>query len=100
MADWLTDDVVAAVVTHMNGDHADDNVVICRGAGGRPAVTQARMTGLTAEAIVFAATEPGGEVVVRVPFGAPLSSRAEVREHVARLFHESVELLARAGERS
>ena len=32
----FTPDVVEAVMAHMNGDHADDCVVICRVLGGRP----------------------------------------------------------------
>jgi hypothetical protein len=91
--DWLTDEVIAAVARHMNDDHAADNVVICRGSGGRPHVHTARLTGLDRDAVEFTATEPGGDVVVRVPFSRPLTERAQIRAEVARMFDESAAAL-------
>jgi putative heme iron utilization protein len=95
MADdgWLTDDVVAAVIAHMNGDHADDNVVICRGAGGRPDTTAARMTGVDTEGIEFSASTPQGDVAVRVAFAKPVTERAQIRAEVAQLFHDSAAIV-------
>jgi len=87
---WLTDEVVAAVTAHMNGDHAADNVVICRGVGGRPDVASATMTGLDLEAITFTVTTTSGATdEVRIPFSAPLADRPQIRAEVARMFHES-----------
>ena len=89
-AGWLTDDIVDAVTAHMNGDHAEDNVVICRGVGNTPETTAAVMTGLDVHGIEFTATTPAGEQLVRIPFrGAPLAERAEIRAEVAAFFHES-----------
>jgi len=90
---WLTDDVKRAVMAHMNGDHIDDNVVICRSAGGRPDVTAATMTGLDVEGIEFTVEAPGGADVVRIGFPAPVTERAQIREHVARMYHESAAAL-------
>uniref|UniRef100_UPI002594DDC9 DUF2470 domain-containing protein n=1 Tax=uncultured Gordonia sp. TaxID=198437 RepID=UPI002594DDC9 len=42
-------DVVAAVLAHMNDDHADDSLLICRALGGRPDAVAARMTGFDHE---------------------------------------------------
>lgn len=92
---FLTPDVVRAVVDHMNGDHAEDNVVICRGLGGRREVESATMTGLDEDAIEFLAQTPSGPITVRIPFGEPLRDRPQVREAVARLFHRSEDLLRR-----
>lgn len=94
---WVTPDVVEAVARHMNTDHADDNVLICRVAGGRPDATAAVMTGLDEEGVEFAVATPDGEVTVRVPFSRRLVERAEVRAEVARLYHESAGTDSAAG---
>lgn len=87
---WLTDDVVLAVTAHMNGDHAEDNVVICRGVGGRADVETATMTGLDLEAVVFAVTTTdGGTDEIRVPFSSPLEDRPQIRAEVAQMYHAS-----------
>lgn len=90
---FLTDDIVDAVVAHMNGDHADDNVVICRGVGGRADVESATMTGLDEHSIEFLADTPNGPTTVRIPFDEPLRDRPQIREAVARMFRRSEELL-------
>lgn len=90
---WITQDVVDAVLAHMNGDHADDCAVICRGLGGRPHTTAARMTALDTVGIELLAAGPDGEEVVRVPFTEPLTERAQVRAEVARMYHESAAAL-------
>ena len=82
-------DVVAAVARHMNDDHADDSLVICRGLGGRPDATAARMSGMDADGIDFAAETGEGPVSVRVPFGQRLTERPQVRAEVVRLYDEA-----------
>ena len=72
---WVTPEVVEAVMAHMNGDHADDCVVICRALGGRPDTIAARMTGMDAEGIELRATGPrrraaGAHPVLRAAHGA------------------------------
>lgn len=91
--DWLTDEVVAAVTAHMNGDHAEDNVVICRVAGGRDDTTSAELVDLDGEAVVFRTGGPTGERLLRIPFSAPLADRAQIRAEVARMYHESAAAL-------
>jgi len=91
---WLTQDVVDAVTAHMNGDHAEDNVVICQGVGGRPDVRAATLTGLDLEAVTFTVTtESGATDEVRIPFSSPLADRPQIRAEVAEMFHRSAELL-------
>lgn len=88
-----TPDVVAAVSAHMNGDHADDCVVIAKVLGERPDTTAATMTGMDAEAIELTATGPQGDEVLRIPFSETLTERAQVRAEVARMYHESAAAL-------
>jgi putative heme iron utilization protein len=86
-------DVVAAVAAHMNGDHAEDCVVICRVLGGRDDTTAATMTGVDGDGVEFLATTTEGNVTVRVPFSEPITERAQIRAEVARMYHESAAAL-------
>jgi heme oxygenase len=85
--------VIAAICHHMNHDHADDTLVICRGTGGQPAAETARMTGFDGDGADFAAVVSGKEVAIRIDWAAPLSERAEVRPEIVRIFTESKEAL-------
>ncbi|MGN9767884.1 DUF2470 domain-containing protein [Micromonospora sp. SD12] len=82
-------DVVAAVCRHMNDDHAEDSLLICRALGGHPAATRARATGLDAEGMEFAVAVDDVEVPVRVPFAHRLTERAQVRQEVVRMYREA-----------
>jgi putative heme iron utilization protein len=86
-------DAVEAIVRHMNDDHADDSLVICRAFGGRPDAERVTMTGLDGGGMDFRAVVPEGEVVLRVPWGEPLTERAQVRVEVVRLHTAACEAL-------
>ncbi|WFE30433.1 DUF2470 domain-containing protein [Solwaraspora sp. WMMD791] len=88
-ADPFTPDVVAQIAHHMNDDHAADSLLICRSLGGAPAASAARMTGLDADGIDFAATVDEVEVPLRVPFAHRLTERAQVRREVVRMYQEA-----------
>jgi putative heme iron utilization protein len=82
-------EVVAQIAAHMNGDHADDNVLIVRALGGIPQATAARMSGLDADAMEFAAIVDGIEVPVRIPFPERLTERRQVRAEAVRMYREA-----------
>lgn len=82
-------EVVAAVVAHMNDDHAGDSVVICRVFGDRPDVTSAAMAGFDGSGADFDVDGPRGPGRVRVHWSRPINERRQIREEVARLFHEA-----------
>ncbi|GAA0974517.1 DUF2470 domain-containing protein [Nocardiopsis tropica] len=86
-------DVVAAVTAHMNGDHPEDTLLICRAFGGAPGATAARMTGLDGDGGDYAVTEDGAERVVRVPWERPLTERPQIRAEVVRLYREACSAL-------
>lgn len=88
-----TPDVVTAVMAHMNGDHADDCVVIAKVLGERPDTTAAEMTGMDADAIELRVEGPEGDATLRIPFSEHLTERAQVRAEVARMYHESAAVL-------
>lgn len=79
--------VVAAVLRHMNDDHADDSLRIVR-AHGSPDATAATMTGYDADAGHWQ-VEPGA-AAVQVPWpGGPVVERADVRREVVALHDEA-----------
>ena len=82
-------DVVAAVTGHMNGDHPEDTLIICRALGGEPEATAARMTGLDAEGGDYVVTVAGNERTLRIPWAEPLTERAQIRQEVVRMYRES-----------
>ncbi|GAB2854139.1 hypothetical protein GCM10022221_62170 [Actinocorallia aurea] len=81
-------DAVTAIAAHMNGDHAEDNVLICRAFGGVEP-SSARVSGLDAEALVFTAVVDGADAEVRVPWSAPLKDRVQVRHEVVRMYQDA-----------
>lgn len=85
----FSEDVVAAVMRHMNVDHAEDSVLICRSLGGQPDASAASMTGMDEYGIDFGATVRGDEVAIRLPWSGTLSERAQVRVEVVRLYQEA-----------
>jgi len=88
-ADPFPPQVVRQITRHMNDDHAADSLLIVRRLAGLPAATAARMTGMDADGIEFAATVDGVEVPVRLPFSRRLAERAEVRPEVVRMYREA-----------
>lgn len=87
--DPFSPDVVEQIARHMNGDHADDNLLIVRALGGMATATAARMSGLDADAMEFAAVVDEIEVPVRVPFRERLTERRQVRAEAVRMYHEA-----------
>jgi hypothetical protein len=88
-------EVVAAVARHMNDDHADDNVTICRGLGGQPGTTAATMSGMDPSGITFEATVDGVDapVDVVIPWAEEITERTQVRLEVVRMHREASEAL-------
>ncbi len=83
--------VVTAVLAHMNGDHADDNLLIARAFGSSTA-TACRMIGFDGDAGSWSYTVGSAESTLRIPWSAPITQRPEIRSEI-------VALTARAHER-
>ena len=86
-------EVQAAVVAHMNGDHAADNVLIVQALAGAPEATAATMTGYDEEGAHFDATVDGAPVPVVVPWSTPITDRGVIRVEVVRMYLEACEAL-------
>ncbi|GIG67153.1 DUF2470 domain-containing protein [Phytomonospora endophytica] len=93
MSNPFTADVIAAITKHMNHDHADDTLLICRGVGGRPTATAARMLTFDGDGGDYAVTVDGTEEEIRIPWERPLRERPEVRPEIVRLYRESAAAL-------
>jgi putative heme iron utilization protein len=84
--------VIEAIARHMNDDHAEDSLLICRMLGGQPAAERAMMTGMDEAGIVFTAEVGGEAVAVRIPWSQPVTERAQVRSEVVRMHERAVAL--------
>jgi hypothetical protein len=82
-------EVVTAVLSHMNEDHSEDSVLICRALGGTPDATAARMSGLDNDAAYFEATVGQATVDIRIPFSERLTERPQIRAEVTRMYAEA-----------
>jgi putative heme iron utilization protein len=82
-------DVVAQIAQHMNGDHAEDNVLIVRGLGGVEGASAARMSGMDADGMDFEAVVGEETVPVRIPFSEHLTERRQVRGEAVRMYREA-----------
>ncbi|GGI07742.1 DUF2470 domain-containing protein [Egicoccus halophilus] len=90
MAYELDDVAVQAIVGHLNADHAEDTLLLCRTLGGVERATAARATGVDVDGLDVRATTPSGEVRVRLPFAARVTERAQVRTEVVALYDRAV----------
>jgi hypothetical protein len=77
-------DVIDAVLRHMNADHPDDSLAIVRG-NGAPEATSAKMTGIDGGAGIWLVTEQGSDREMRISWSAPISERADIRREIVRL---------------
>jgi putative heme iron utilization protein len=82
-------EVVAAVTRHMNGDHAADNLSMCRVLGHQPDATHATMTGMDPDGIVFRVAVDGRELEVRIAWETTPVTRADVRTEVVQLYRRA-----------
>ncbi|MBK0417549.1 biliverdin-producing heme oxygenase [Leucobacter sp. CSA1] len=73
----------------MNGDHADDNLLIAR-AFGHPSARTSSMVGVTGSAGVWRVTDDDGEHELSVPWpGGEIGERPEIRREVVRLYRDA-----------
>ncbi len=82
-------EVVLAVTTHVNEDHAAETLLICQVHGARPDATAARMTGVDETGGDYMVTVGGLETPVRIPWGHPITERAQIRWEIVRFYREA-----------
>lgn len=82
------DDVISAVLRHMNHDHSGDSILIARAfSDAGDGVTDAVMTGLDGDGGVWTVTAGGETAALRVQWpGGPITERPEIRREVVALY--------------
>ncbi|WP_307359913.1 DUF2470 domain-containing protein [Microbacterium murale] len=89
-------DVVAAILRHMNGDHADDNLLIARAfaTASDLEITSAVMTDVDGDGGAWQIVRAGIPEELRVPWpGGEISERAAVRREIVALYDVACEKL-------
>ena len=76
----LDEAAVAAILGHMNGDHASAVLHYAKAHGGRADAEAAELTGLDGDGMDLSVRTPGGTVALRVPFPRPITTRGEARQ--------------------
>lgn len=83
-------EVVAAICRHMNDDHPDDSLLICRTLGGVSDAVDATAVHVDAAAMRFQASRSDGtSATVEVPFATPAIERKQVRVAVVELYERA-----------
>jgi hypothetical protein len=95
MTQGFDDAALTGVLRHMNGDHADDNLLIVRAFSPESDIIAATMIGFDGDGGDWRAQPlTGDEFVVRLPWpGGPITERAEVRREIVALYDESCRIL-------
>src|SRR6185436_14679316 len=84
-ADWRTAEPdplgpsAAAVIAHMNADHADALLLYCKAFSRATEITSASMTGVDRYGFEVSAMTAKGPRPIRLPFGKPVSTPEEAR---------------------
>ena len=91
MTHRFDDAAIEGVLGHMNGAHADDNLLIARAFGGEVDAVAATMIAFDGDGGDWRVQQAdGGERDVRVAWpGGPISERPEVRREIVALYDES-----------
>lgn len=84
--------VIDAVLTHMNDDHLDDNLLIAR-AFGHPDAAAATMTGLDETGGYWSYTVGEETTELRVPWSTTIGERPEIRREIVVLYDAACERL-------
>jgi len=79
----------AAIMRHMNNDHPEDSVLMCKALAGLPGTVSAEVSAVDKAGITFIALVSGKPVETTIAWSHQLKERAEVRGEVVRLYQEA-----------
>lgn len=86
-------ETINAVLSHMNGDHLDDNLLIAQAFGDRDAETS-EMIDLDENEGTWVFTVAGDQRMLDVPWpSGPISERPEIRREVVVLYENACAVL-------
>ena len=81
--------VAAAIIGHMNADHAEAQVLFCRHLAGRPDTTEASMSAVDRYGFEMVAVGPAGRAAVRLGFPEPCATADEIRRAMVAMVAEA-----------
>jgi putative heme iron utilization protein len=87
----------AGIIAHMNDDHAEAQVLLCRHLAGRPDTTEAAMSSVDRYGFEVIAVSPAGRAAVRLGFPEPCTTPDEVRQAMVALVGQARARAAAAG---
>jgi heme oxygenase (biliverdin-IX-beta and delta-forming) len=79
----------AAILEHMNQDHADALPLYCRAFTELQGVSHVTMTGIDRLGFEMSVTTPSGTQTVRLPFSAPIADKTDARKSLVALLREA-----------
>jgi len=86
--------VAAGVIEHMNADHAEAQVLLCRHLGERPDTQFAAMSSVDRYGFDMVATGPSGRAAVRLGFPEPCTDSVQVRKAMVAMVADARRLAA------
>ncbi len=82
-------EAAAGIIGHMNADHAEAQVLLCRHAAGRPDTTEASMSAVDRYGFEMVAVSPAGRAAVRLGFPEPCATPEAVRKAMVAMVNEA-----------
>ncbi len=73
------------IIGHMNADHAEAQLLLCRHLAGRPDTTEASMSAVDRYGFELVAGSPAGRAAVRLGFPAPCTTPEAVRQAIVAM---------------
>ncbi|WP_430591903.1 DUF2470 domain-containing protein [Humidisolicoccus flavus] len=81
----FTEEIVAAVVHHMNDDHHDDNVQIVRAHTSAVDAESVMLATVDESGLTFTVRRPSGSETHTIAWPIPITERADIRHAVVAL---------------
>lgn len=79
------EEVIAAVIGHMNAEHRHDSLAIVRSLAGVTDATEVVITDLSGEGVAFEVKTPSGSHRAVVPWYETPRTRADIRLELVRM---------------
>lgn len=83
------EEVIAAVIGHMNAEHRHDSLAIVRSLAGVTDATEVVITDLSGEGVAFDVKTPSGSRRAVVPWYEMPRTRADIRLELVRMTESS-----------
>ena len=86
-------EVVDAILVHMNREHGDDSLVICRAYGPAPDAVAAELVALDDAGLHFDIDTGSGHAALTLAWTEPVEERGDIRADIVRRYHAARDVL-------